>query len=256
MNILTLKDKLALVTGASSGIGLAIAGKLASEGCDLILVARGEPRLRQIAKILLSRYRVKVWWYVADITKAQDIKRLKKEVKKDVGGIDILVNNAGGSHPTLSDDEFDMAFTQDVELNLLSAHLSCRLLSPLIRSGGSIVNMSSLSGQGMITPIPTKHSIKMGYAVAKAGVIQLTKLYASQLSERGIRVNVVAPGSIYPTGMTESWDKGKQKDLVKQIPLKRLGRPQDVANAVYFLVSDLASFITGHTLNLNGGQRI
>ncbi len=256
MKIQTLNGKVALVTGASSGIGLAIAEKLAAEGCDLVLIARNDLKLRDIVKVFVSKYKVRVWWYVSDITKGQDIKRLEKEVRKDVGSIDILVNNAGGSHATLPGDIFDKAFTLDLELNLLSTQLACRLLSPLIRNGGSIVNMGSLNGQGLTSPLPTKLPIKIGYAVAKAGVIQLSKLYASQLSERGIRVNVVAPGPIYPTGMTESWSKDRQNNVAKQIPLKRLGTPQDVANAVYFLVSDLSSFITGHTLNVNGGQRI
>ncbi len=254
MNIKTLKGKLVLVTGASSGIGLAIAEKLASEGCGLVLTSRGERGLVKTATQLRKRWGVPVLSYSADVTQGEELLELVKKVKNDVGSIDFLVNNVGGGHVTSPNDWLDVAFMQDIELNLHSTHLCCRLLSPLLKNGGAIVNMSSLNGEIITSLVPGNHGAKMGYAVAKAGVIQLTQLYAVQLAERKIRVNVIAPGPVYPTKMTEDWSEERQLRVAQEIPLGRLGTTDDVANAVYFLVSDLSSYITGHTLDVNGGR--
>ncbi len=251
---MTLKNKTAIVTGASSGIGVAIAKKLASEGCALVLVARKEEALIQSAKQIKQKFKVRVKCYVCDMTHGEEILNLTKKIKKDFSSVNILINNAGGSHITEPTDVLDTAFDKDIALNLRGTHLCCRLLSEIIQKGGAIVNVSSLNGQTIISSSHGKNMIKIGYAAAKAGVIQLTKAYAWELAERGIRVNAVAPGAIYPTGMTGDWDKEKQLKIKREVPLKRLGKPEDAANAVYFLVSDLSSFITGHTLDVNGGR--
>lgn len=250
----TLKNKVAIVTGASSGIGYAIAQTLASEGCALALIARSEKKLRQAASRISRKHRVRVERYVCDVTKGEDIQAIGKQVRRDFSKADILVNNAGGSHETALGDRFDEAFNKDIALNLRGVHLCCRLLSPLLKNGGAIVNISSINGQTVISTTSAHTSIKMGYATAKAGVIQLTRLYAVQLAPRNIRVNAVAPGGIYPTGMTEDWTKEKQKRVASEALLRRLGTVQDIADAVHFLVSDKSSYITGHTLNVNGGR--
>ncbi len=249
-----LKGKLAIVTGASSGIGLAIAEKLASEGCGLVLVARGGRELAKVAKQLNESWKVTVKCYQVDVTKGKELLELAKKIKNDLGSIDFLVNNAGGSHVTVPNDELDKAFMQDLELNLQSTHLCCRLLSPFIKNSGAIVNMSSLNGEAVTSLIPGNRGVKMGYAVAKAGIIQLTQLYAVQLADRKIRVNVIAPGPIYPTQMTRDWSEERQGQVAQGIPLGRLGSVDDVASAAFFLISDLSSYITGHTLDVNGGR--
>lgn len=250
----TLKDRTAIVTGANSGIGFAVAQKLASEGCAIIFIARRGNELSKAATRVKKQWNVPTAWYSVDVTEGKELQALQILIKKDFGFVDFLVNNAGGSHVTSLEDKFDDAFVQDLELNLRSTHLCCRLLSTSIKKGGAIVNISSLNGQVVTTTKQGKTSPRMGYAAAKAGVIQLTRLYAVQLAKQGIRVNAVAPGGIYPTGMTGDWNEQKQRAAAKETPLGRLGTTLDVANAVYFLASDLSSFITGHTLNVNGGK--
>ncbi len=247
-------NKVAVITGASSGTGLAIANKLASQRYDLGMISRKKDDLVRLGNKISRKYKVRVKIYPCDVTLGEQLISVAAELKKDFKKIDALINNVGGSHTTNPDDLLDSAFNIDIDLNLGSTYLSCRLFSPLIKKGGAIVNISSLGGQTHFYPQLASSTAKFGYEAAKAGIIQLTKIYAVDLASRGIRVNSVAPGPIYPTRMTDNWDKKKQKLVRSQIPLKRIGKPEDVANGVYFLVSDLSSFITGHTLDINGGR--
>lgn len=249
-----MKNKVAVITGASSGMGLAIAQKLAIEGCMLALIARNEKKLVKAATQIKKKYKIRIETYACDVTQGEQVRNTVTKIQRDFKEIDILVNSAGGSHTTESKDLYDAAFDADMNLNLRGTHLCCRLFSTIIKKGGAIVNISSMNGQVILYPPHGKNALKMGYIAAKAGVIQLTKAYAVELADMGIRVNAVSPGPIYPTGMTQIWDKKKQKAVTEKIPLQRLGKPEDVANAVYFLASDLSSFITGHTLDVNGGR--
>lgn len=235
-------------------MGLAIAQKFAVEGCILALIARNEKELVRSAAQMKKKYKTRVETYVCDVTQGKQVQNTVAKIQRDFKKINILVNSAGGSHTTESKDLYDAAFDTDINLNLRGTHLCCRMFSTIMKKGGAIVNISSMNGQVILYPPYGKNALKMGYAAAKAGVIQLTRAYAVELADRGIRVNTVSPGSIYPTGMTQAWDKKKQKTVTAQIPLQRLGKPEDVANAVHFLVSDLSSFITGHTLDVNGGR--
>ncbi len=246
--------KVAVITGASSGVGLAITRMLASKGYSLALIARNEKELDKIAADINKSFQINVQLYACDITQGKDLYDTVNKIKKDFVKVDILVNNAGGSNSTASDDVFDTAFNKDIELNLRGTHLCCKFISKIMKNGGAIVNMSSINGEVVLFPLYKENSLKIGYAAAKAGVIQLTKAYAITLARRRIRVNAVAPGAIYPTGMTGDWSKEKQKVVAQGIPLQRLGKPEDVAHAVYFLVSDSSTFITGHTLDVNGGR--
>ncbi len=243
------KNKVAVITGASSGIGFATAKKLAEEGYSLALVSRTLSKASLAA--LTKKFRVRVKWYACDVTQGEQILRTAREIVKDVSRIDVLVNAAGGSTVTAPTDTFDEAFDKDIAVNLRGTHLCCKLFSPYMKKGGAIINVSSQNGRFIVFP---SAGVKMGYAAAKAAVIQLTKAYAIELADRGIRVNAVAPGPIFPTGMTKDWDKAKQGRVVDKTPLKRLGTPEDIANAVWFLASDLSSYVTGHTLDVNGGS--
>jgi NAD(P)-dependent dehydrogenase (short-subunit alcohol dehydrogenase family) len=247
------QKKVAVITGATSGMGLAIAHKLVAEGYALALVARDQKKLKETVSQLQGSETV-IKYFSCDVTQGKEVLQLSKDLQKEFGTIHVLINNAGGSHTTTADDVFDEAFDKDIALNLKSVHLCCRLLHPLVVDSGVIINLSSVNGRGLLSHLPGKKGIKIGYSVAKAGVLQLTKIYAVELSPRGIRVNAVAPGVVYPTGMTDDWDENKRQATIELTPLKRLGTPKDIANAVSFLISEAASYITGHTLDVNGGR--
>lgn len=235
-------------------MGLAIAQKFVVEGCTLALITRNEKELVELAAQMKKKYKTRIETYACDVMQGKQVRNTVTKIQRDFKKIDILVNSAGGSCATESKDPYNAAFDADINLNLRGTHLCCQMFSTIMRKGGAIVNISSMNGQVILYPPYGKNALKMGYIAAKAGVIQLTKAYAIELANRDIRVNTVSPGPIYPTGMTQTWDKKKQKTVTAQIPLQRLGKPEDVANAVYFLVSDLSSFITGHTLDVNGGR--
>jgi len=183
-----------------------------------------------------------------DITKSSDVKEMVDQVRKRFGRIDILVNNAGiirrGTIETVTEEDWDRV----IEVNLKGTFNCCKAVAEIMKSQkyGKIVNVSSIAGKmGDITSAP-------GYGPSKAGVDALTKTLARQLAKYGINVNAVAPHAI-ETEMSAQWSEERRKEIIASIPLGRLGKPEDVANAVLFLASDEASFITGEILDVNGG---
>ena len=238
MSFASLEGKTALVTGASKGIGRAIASELARAGASVVLGYRtGAEEAVQLAQELGGRA------VQADVSSAEDAKRLVEEA----GDLDILVNNAGvtrdGLLARMSDDDWRTV----LDTNLSSVFYTCRAVTrPMMRKrAGSIVNISSVVGV---------HGNwgQTNYGASKAGIIGFTKSLARELGSRNVRANVVAPGYV-KTQLTDVLPEDATKAMLANTPLGRLGDPEDVAGAVRFLCSDEASFITGEVLLVDGG---
>lgn len=242
-----ITNKVSLITGASCGIGLATAEKLANFGCNIILVGRDIHKLNE-AKNKLVKYNVVVDVQKADVAKIRDMKKVYSNINRKFGKIDYLVNSAGVSIPQIQGSLDEKAFDSLISVNLKGTYLSCMLFGyKLIKNGGAIVNVSSVRGR------TGTDSFSSGYAASKAGVINLTKSFAYELAERNIKVNCVAPGAVYPTKMSRSWNSVLRKSLAENIPLKRLGGPKEIANVICFLLSEESNYITGQTIDVNGG---
>jgi 3-oxoacyl-[acyl-carrier protein] reductase len=244
---LGLRGRCAVVTGASKGIGRAIALGLAQEGANIAICARDAETLRRAEGELRERG-VRVWAGTCDVGDPVALDGFLESTRRELGRPDILVNNA--SALAFSDDEAGWRSSLDVDL--LAAVRASRKVVPWLAEagGGSIVHISSVSGLEAGSP--------PAYAAAKAALISHSKTLAVALAAQRIRVNVVAPGSIeFPGGL---WDTLKQGNpgvyalALGSIPWGRLGTPEEVANAVLFLVSDRASWITGVCLGVDGGQ--
>jgi 3-oxoacyl-[acyl-carrier protein] reductase len=242
-----LKDRVAIVTGGARGIGTAIALAFIREGAKVVLVDVDKEKLEAL-KHEIEKEKGKVIAIPCDITKSVEVGAMVNQVRDAFGRIDILVNNAGiirrGTIETVSEEDWDRV----IEVNLKGTFNCCKAVVETMKSQryGKIVNISSIAGKiGDITSAP-------GYGPSKAGVDALTKTLARQLAQYGINVNAVAPHAI-ETEMSAQWSEERRKEIIASIPLGRLGKPEDVANAALFLASDDASFITGEILDVNGG---
>lgn len=240
--------KKVVIFGGSSGIGFATAMLFIENGARVAIVGQNPEKLK-IAKNKFNGPGTMVQTFAGDASNPTSMKHVRKSIKGEFGKIDYLVNATGISisqKPGVLDLE---AFTKLIEINLKSVYLSSMLYGyGLINKGGGIVNIASVRGR------TGTDSFSQGYAAAKAGVINLTKTFATELATKNIRVNCVAPGAIYPTGMSQSWPKSLRDGIAQSIPLKRLGKPQEVARVIAFLLSEDASYITGQTIDVNGGQ--
>jgi len=245
-----LRDKIALVTGAGRGIGRAIAIALAKEGASIV-VNDVDDRLAEETANEVKAMGCKTLAIRADISSGFEVNRMVETTLRSFGRIDILVNNAGifSSVPleSMSEDEWDRV----MKVNLKGVFLCSQAVVKSMKKqrSGKIVNIGSLAAKvgGIFAGA--------NYAASKAGVICLTKSLAKQLASYGINVNAVAPGVI-ETDMTKNWPKDVKEDFLRQIPLGRFGTPEEVADAVLFLVSDRASYVTGATIDVNGGIRM
>ena len=242
-----LKDRAAIVTGGARGIGKAIALAFLREGAKVAIIDSDEERLEMLKKEM-GKESKEVTIVPCDITKSSEVNGMVNQVRKKFGRIDILVNNAGiirrGTIETVTEEDWDRV----IEVNLKGTFNCCKAVVEIMKSQryGKIVNISSIAGKmGDITSAP-------GYGPSKAGIDALTKTLARQLAQYGINVNAVAPHAI-ETEMSAQWSDERRKEIITSIPLGRLGKPEDVANAVLFLASDEASFITGEILDVNGG---
>ncbi|MGC1360798.1 MAG: 3-oxoacyl-[acyl-carrier-protein] reductase [Silvibacterium sp.] len=243
----SLEGRTALITGASQGIGRACAITLAKAGARVALAARNEAKLAEVAaEIKTGGGTAEV--FAIDIASEESIKAGAKAVIGHFGSIEILVNNAGITKDTLllrmKRADWDDVITTNLTGTFL---LTQALLSPMLKARwGRIVNISSVVGE-------TGQAGQANYAASKAGLIGLTKSLARELASRGITANAVAPGYI-ETAMTAVLDEKQRGAMLAHIPLGRAGTDQDIANAVRFLASDEAAYVTGHVLDVNGGM--
>lgn len=251
---LHLRDKVALVTGGSRGIGRSIALRLASEGCRVGICARGEDRLRETAAEL-EEEGATVSAVAADITDPDEARSFLDNCREELGGVDILVNNVGGNRRKPFADTTDQDWEELFELNVNSAfRLSREAIADMREAGGgAIVFISSIFGREGGGP-----GLSI-YNTTKSAMISASKIMAMELAPEGIRVNSVAPGSIrFPGG---SWDRRVKEDpegmaefIEDNLPLGRFGRAEEVADVVAFVASDRASLVTGSCIPVDGCQ--
>ena len=239
-----LKGKCALVTGASRGIGKAIALKLASLGANLVLNYRSsEQEALEVKDMGVDAISVK-----GDISKLEDVETLVSTAKEKFGAIDIMVNNAGITKDTLilrmKEEDFDTV----IDVNLKGVFNCLKTITPVMvrQKYGKIINLSSVVGI-------SGNAGQVNYSASKAGVIGMTKSLAKEVGSRGINVNAIAPGFI-ETDMTDVLGDKYKDEIKKNIPLKKLGKPEDVANVVAFLASENSDYITGQVIHVDGGM--
>lgn len=242
-----LEGKVAIVTGASRGIGKAVALKLAREGADVVVTATTlESALKTATEIeALGRRAMAL---AVDVSDPSAVEGMVGSVAAAFGKVDIIVNNAGITRDGLILRMKDADWDAVIDVNLKGAFNCTREAAKLMTKArsGRIVNISSVVGE-------MGNAGQANYSASKAGMIGLTKSAARELAKRGITVNAVTPGFI-ETDMTGALSEKVREGLLQQIPLERFGTPDDVANAVYFLVSDMGGYVTGHVLSVNGGM--
>ena len=245
-----LQGKVAVITGAARGIGKAIAIKFANEGADIAFTDLAIDDNAKATEAEIAALGVKVKGYASNAANFEDTHNVVTEIVKDFGRIDILVNNAGitrdGLMMRMSEAQWDMV----INVNLKSAFNFIHAVSPVMmkQKSGSIINMSSVVGV-------SGNAGQCNYSASKAGMIGLAKSIAKELGSRGIRANCIAPGFII-TDMTGALSDEVKEAWANQIPLRRGGTPEDVANVCTFLASDLSSYVTGQVIHCCGGMNM
>lgn len=246
--MLMLTGRVALVTGASRGIGRAIAISLASGGATVIAAARGTNALATVDAITAAGGTAEL--ATLDVTDQPSVEQVTRSALERHGRIDVLVNNAGVTRDQLllrmKRDDWDAV----IAANLTGAFTCTQaVLKAMVKARhGRIINITSVVGE-------TGNAGQANYAASKAGIIGFTKALAQEVASRGITVNAVSPGMI-ETDMTRAIAEGAHEEWAKKIPVQRLGTPEEVAHAVRFLASDEAAYITGHVLAINGGMHM
>ncbi len=244
-----LKNNTALVTGASQGIGAAIAKKLAHAGAHVICVSRTKEKIKNISRDINNNIGSSSF-FPCDINQSSSIEKLIIDSLNKFKKIDILVNNAG-----ISKDNLIMRMTEDqwdnvINTNLKSVfHLTKKVIRPMIKNKyGRIINISSIVGI-------TGNIGQSNYAASKAGLMSFSQSIAKEVATRGITINCIAPGWI-KTEMTNKLPEQVKVEFLNRIPMKKIGNPDDIANAVVFLASEEAQYITGQTITIDGGRTI
>ena len=245
-----LEGKTALITGAARGIGKAIALKFASEGANIVFTDLVIDENGQALEKELSSFGIKAKGYASNAADFDKTHATVSEIIDEFGRIDILVNNAGITRDGLMLRMNEQQWDSVIQVNLKSAFNFIHALTPVMmkQKSGSIINMSSVVGV-------SGNAGQANYSASKAGLIGLTKSVAKELGSRGIRVNAIAPGFII-TEMTAALPEKVREEWEKQIPLRRGGTPEDVANVSLFLASELSSYMTGQVIKVCGGMNI
>lgn len=243
-----LKNKNAIVTGASRGIGRAIAIEFANQGANVVINYSGNEKAANEVVEILKEKGVKSFAIKANVSDEKDVKKMMKETLKEFGSIDILVNNAGITRDGLLMRMKEADFDDVIDINLKGTFLCIKSVTRQMmkQRSGRIINVASIVGV-------SGNAGQANYVASKAGVIGLTKSVAQELASRNILVNAVAPGFI-ETDMTDELNDDQKKAVLNQIPLEKLGSPNDVARVVRFLASDDAAYLTGQTIHVDGGM--
>ncbi|MFY3790223.1 SDR family NAD(P)-dependent oxidoreductase [Ureibacillus sp. MALMAid1270] len=254
---LGLKDKVAIVTGASKGIGLYSALQLVKEGAKVAIAARSEETLNEAKAFILDQTGVEVLTLSADVSKEDDCKRLVEDTVKHYGKLNILINNAGSSAASPFEEVATDYWQSDLDLKLFGAiHVSKHALPYLKeQNGGSIVNVTAVLAK-------TPPASSLPTSVSRAAGLALTKAMSKDLGKYNIRVNAVCIGLIRSRQIEERWQNSMpyntweeySKEVGKTIPLGRIGETEEAANVITFLASDAASYVTGTSVNIDGGS--
>ncbi|MDE6708601.1 MAG: 3-oxoacyl-[acyl-carrier-protein] reductase [Oscillospiraceae bacterium] len=241
-----LKDKIAVVTGGSQGIGFEICKKFAENGAKIAIVDINSAEKMQSAQQELEKFNTEVKLYACDISNSSQVAETCKQILKDFGGVDILVNNAGITRDNLILRMSEADFDAVIDVNLKGAfYMTKNFYRPMIKKkSGKIINISSVSGL-------FGNAGQANYSASKAGIIGLTKSTAKELAGRGICCNAIAPGFI-ATSMTSSFQDNTE--LIKSIPAGRFGKPEEVAGLALFLASSQSDYITGEVIRIDGGM--
>ena len=244
--MINLSEKLALVTGSTRGIGRAVALYLARAGAKVIVTGRKEEKAREVAKDISAETSSEVYGIGLDLGSRESIDRAVARIE-EIGQIDILVNNAGINRDTLFIRMKEEDWEEVLRVNLTGTFLiTQKLIKPMMKKRwGRVIMLSSVVGF-------IGNPGQANYSASKAGLVGFAKTIAKELAPRNITVNVVAPGYI-ETDMTDAIPDDIKDNFKKQIPMGRFGKPEDVAGVVLFLASDLASYITGEVVHVNGG---
>lgn len=245
---MNLQGKTALVTGASRGIGKGIAHTLAKAGANIAFTYVSSVEKAMAFEAELQALGIKAKGYQSNAAEFAEADKVVDEILKDFGALDVLVNNAGITKDTLMMRMSEQQWDDVLDTNLKSAFAMTKAaMKPMMKAkSGSIINITSVVGI-------TGNAGQANYAASKAGMIGLTKSVAKELGSRNIRCNAIAPGFI-ETEMTDTLAEEVKAEWIKGIPLKRGGKPEDVANCVLFLASDASSYISGQTINVCGGM--
>ena len=244
MSLFSLTGKIALVTGASRGIGKAIAEQLVAQGATVIGTATSESGADNISAYLGDSGK----GYALNVTDSDSIEALFTAIKADFGAIDILVNNAGITRDNLMMRMKDSEWDDIISTNLNSLFkISKAVMRPMMKArNGRIINIGSVVGS-------MGNAGQVNYATSKAGLLGFTKSLAKEVASRGITVNAIAPGFI-DTDMTKELNDEQKQAIFSQVPANRLGQPEEIAATVAFLASDAAAYINGETIHVNGGM--
>ena len=247
-----LENKVCVVTGAGRGIGLAVANKFCEEGATVVIAELDEQNAVKASNMLHSQgfaaHALK-----ADVSKAESWRSLVAKIKSDIGRIDVLVNNASIAlvgRDNGPEDTAEPAWDETLAVNLKSVYLGCQAVLPGMVSGGggSIVNIAS------VVALLGSNPPQIAYTASKGGVVAMTRDIAVTYAQKGVRINCVCPGGVNTEMLAQlSSDPEKERKRNVHIPMKRLARPEEIANAVAFLASDEASYITGQYLCVDGG---
>jgi 3-oxoacyl-[acyl-carrier protein] reductase len=245
---MSLKGKTALITGSAQGIGKAIAVELAKAGCDVAISDINLEKAQETAAELANSYGVKTAAFKGNVASGEDAVKMVDDTVAEFGKLDILVNNAGITRDNLimrmKEEDWDLVLDINLKGSFNCAKAALKHMSKA--RSGRIINIASVVGA-------MGNAGQANYVASKAGLIGLTKTIAREYASRNVTANAVAPGFI-DTAMTQALSEKVREELTKQIPLSRLGTPEDIAGAVKFLASDDAAYITGSVIHVNGGM--